>query len=209
MANFPFPFWKISVQKQLGAWSFGILVEDSDTGGPRSVDVRMECLFAYQFWYWELILDIENLWGGGRKHFLLIFFSGSTFNIGGWGLMRLVLYTSLKLQIPCTYSLPTPHIYRTSKRRPIWNSVEHLWWSYFTKIVNVLVVYFWKRAPSWIFDRIFDRILNANLPNNLLQLKEGLRRSFSPLELHKRILGSPYLLIHLIYTNNKENSSTT
>ena len=101
MANFRFPFWKISFQKQLGAWSFGILVEDSDTGGPRSVDVRMECLFAYQFWYWELC--IENLWGGGRKHFLLIFFSGSTFNIGGWGLMRLVLYTSLKLQIPCTY----------------------------------------------------------------------------------------------------------
>ena len=30
------------------------------------------------------------------------------------------------------------------------------------------VRYFCKRAPSCIFDRMFDRILNATLPNNLL-----------------------------------------
>ena len=28
--------------------------------------------------------------------------------------------------------------------------------------------YFCRRAPSCIFDRMFDRILNATLPNNLL-----------------------------------------
>ena len=30
------------------------------------------------------------------------------------------------------------------------------------------VGYFYRGAPSCIFDRIFDRILNATLPNNLL-----------------------------------------
>ena len=31
-----------------------------------------------------------------------------------------------------------------------------------------VVGYFRRRALSWIFDRMFDRILNATLPNNLL-----------------------------------------
>ena len=64
------------------------------------------------------------------------------------------------------------------------------------------VGYLRRRAPSCIFDSMFDRIINATLPNNLLQL-EGLRRSFPPLELPKGILDSPCLLIPLIYTNNK------
>ena len=60
-----------------------------------------------------------------------------------------------------------------------------------------------------MFDRVFDRILNATLPlNNLLCLEEGLRRSFPSLELCKGILDSPWLLILLIYTTNKKNSST-
>ena len=33
---------------------------------------------------------------------------------------------------------------------------------------------------------MFDRILNANLPNNLLYLAEGPRRSFSPLVVVKQ-----------------------
>ena len=70
------------------------------------------------------------------------------------------------------------------------------------------VDYFCRRASSYIFDRMFDRILNATLPNNLLQLEEGLRRNFPPLELDKGIFDSPCLLILLIYTSNKENSST-
>ena len=52
--------------------------------------------------------------------------------------MRLVLYISLQLQIPCTYSLPTLQIYSTSNQRRIWNPVEHMRWSYFAEIVNVL-----------------------------------------------------------------------
>ena len=66
-----------------------------------------------------------------------------------------------------------------------------------------------RRAPLCIFDRMFDRILNATLPKNLLWLEEGLRRMFPPLELYKGIFGSPCLLILLIYASNKENSSTT
>ena len=51
--------------------------------------------------------------------------------------MQLVLYISLQFQIPCTYSLPTLHIYSTSNQRRIWNPIEHLW-SLFAEIVNVL-----------------------------------------------------------------------
>ena len=68
--------------------------------------------------------------------------------------------------------------------------------------------YFCRRAPSSILDRIFDRVLNGTLPNNLVQLEEGLRRSFPPLEFHAGILDSPCLATLLIYTSNKENSST-
>ena len=72
-----------------------------------------------------------------------------------------------------------------------------------------VVGYFRRSAPSYIFDKIFDRILYAALPNNVLQLKEGLWRRFPPLELHKGILDSPCLLILLIYTSKEQNSSTT
>ena len=43
------------------------------------------------------------------------------------------------------------------------------------------VGYFCRRAPSCIFDKMFDWILNATRPNNLLNLEEGMRRSFPPL----------------------------
>ena len=71
---------------------------------------------------------------------LLIFSCGRAFNVGGWGLVRLILYTSLQLQIPCTYSLPTLHIYSTSNQRRVWNSVKHLRWSFFAEIVNALTL---------------------------------------------------------------------
>ena len=35
-------------------------------------DVRMEYLYACQFWYWELW--VENLWDGERKHYFVNFF---------------------------------------------------------------------------------------------------------------------------------------
>ena len=52
---------------------FVILVEDSDTGGPSSITVRMEFLFVFQFLYCELCL--ENRLGGGRKHYFVDFCS--------------------------------------------------------------------------------------------------------------------------------------
>ena len=45
--------------------------------------------------------------------------------------MQLVLYTNLRLQISCNYSLPTLHIYSISLWRHIWKPVEHLRWSFF------------------------------------------------------------------------------
>ena len=68
--------------------------------------------------------------GWKEGNILLIFFCRGTFNVGGSGLVRSVLCTSLRLHIPCTYSLPTPHIYSTSNQRHIS--------SFFTEIVNVL-----------------------------------------------------------------------
>ena len=52
--------------------------------------------------------------------------------------MQLVLYTSLRLQISCTRSLPTLHIYSTYNRRRIWNLVKHLQWSFFAEIGTLL-----------------------------------------------------------------------
>ena len=72
----------------------------------------------------------------------------------------------------------------------------------FVQIVNVsrpLAIF--AGAPSWMFDRILD----ATLSNNLLQLAEGLRRTFSSLGLHKVILDSPCFPILLIYTKHKTN----
>ena len=71
---------------------------------------------------------------------LLIFSCGRAFNVGGWGLVRLILYTSLQLQIPCTYSLPTLHIYSTSNRRRVWNPVKPRWWRFSAEIVNTLTL---------------------------------------------------------------------
>ena len=152
-ANYHFFFYKLSVQKQ-----WGMKFCDPCWGLLHRVDSRMEYLFAYQFWYWELW--VENLWGGERKHYFG--------NVGRWGLVRLVLYTSLHQS--CTYSLPTLHIYSTSNRRHIWNLVEHVHHELFCRnSQRVKVVgYFRRRAPSCIFDRMFDRILNGTLPNNLL-----------------------------------------
>ena len=45
--------------------------EDSDTGGPSSITVRMEYLRAFQYWYCELC--VENQWG--RKHCFVNFCS--------------------------------------------------------------------------------------------------------------------------------------
>ena len=81
----------------------------------------------------------------------------------------------------------TPHLQHLSNWKCIWNPVVHLLWI------------FCKRAPSWIC----DMIPNTNLSSNLLQLAEGLRRSFLSLELRKQTFNSPCLLVLLIYTKHK------
>ena len=130
---------------------------------------------------------------------MLIFFCGGDFNVGGQEYVQLVLYASLRLQIPCTYNLPTLYICSPFNRRRIWNPLKHLRWSF----LHVKAVgYFRRRAPAFICDRMFDRVLNATLPNNLSELEEGLMRSFPLLELHKGILDSLCLLIFLINTNS-------
>ena len=55
------------------AQNFDILIEGSDT----SITVKMEYLFAFQFWFCELC--VECRWGGGRKHCFVNFRF-----FGGW-----------------------------------------------------------------------------------------------------------------------------
>ena len=78
------------------------------------------------------------------------------------------LYTSQLLQIPCTSSPPTNHLYNTYSRRHIWNQAKHVQRGHFCKYSQPVktVGYFRREAPSWIR----DRILNTTLPNNLFPL---------------------------------------
>ena len=95
----------------------------------------------------------------------------------------------------------TPYLQHLSNRRRIWNPMEYLRWSVFAEIVDIFrpLAIFCRRASSWMFHRILD----ATLFSNLLQLAEGLSRTFSSLGLHNRILGPPCLLMFLIYTKHK------
>ena len=61
-----------------GSINFQILVEDSGTGDPCLITVRMECLFGFQFWYCELC--VKNWWGESRKHYFVNFCFVKVFN---------------------------------------------------------------------------------------------------------------------------------
>ena len=61
---------------------------------------------------------------------------------------------------------------------------------------------FRRKAPS----QMIDRVLDMPLLNDLLQLTEGLRRSFPTLGLGKGILDSRSLVIPLINTKNKKKT---
>ena len=166
----------------MGAWKFVILLENSDTGGPSLVVVSMEYLFSYQFWYGELW--IENLWGGERKRYFVNFSLRRCFwcrwvRVGAVGFIHQSAVTN-------SMHLQSLHIYSTSNRMRIWNPVKHLLWRFIRRNSQRVkaVGYFRRKAPSCIFNRMFDRVLNGTLPNNLLNLEEGLRRSFPPVELH-------------------------
>ena len=64
--SFQFSFYEIRIGKQRGI-KFVILVELSDTGGPFSITVTIEYLFALQLWCCGL--SVRSQWGGGKKHY--------------------------------------------------------------------------------------------------------------------------------------------
>ena len=72
--------------ESVGAYNFEIIADDSYTGGPSSFTVRMEYLFAFQFWYCKLC--VENPWwgeGGWQKALFCEFlFFGVALLAGGW-----------------------------------------------------------------------------------------------------------------------------
>ena len=100
------------------------------------------------------------------------------------------------------------------------NLVEHLWWSFFAEIVNVLKPLIRRRATWWMF----DRILNATLPRSEEKLSAvgvpqgNLGLPFAPnsLDLHQtqkqqdEILDSSRVFVSLSNTSNEniKNSST-
>ena len=57
--------WKLC-SESLRAWNFEILVEDSDTGGLSSTPVRIEWLFAFQFW------NVNFVWKTAEREVLLV-----------------------------------------------------------------------------------------------------------------------------------------
>ena len=82
VANFQFPLYIICIQNQWGV-DFEILSEDFDTSNPSSITVRIECLFAFQFWF--CVPCMKNHWGGGRQHYFVSFlFCGGALIISSW-----------------------------------------------------------------------------------------------------------------------------
>ena len=155
MANSHYLFCKISVQKQRWHEILWFLLRTPTLGVrvllPLGWNTCLPINFDIENFGWKTC-EVEK---GGI--ILLIFSCGGAFNVGWWGLVRLVLYNSLQLQILCTYSLPTLYIYSTSDRRRIWNPVEHLRWRFFAEIVNVLRV----EHLRW---RFFAEIVNVLRP---------------------------------------------
>ena len=136
MANSYFLFYKISVQRQRWYEILWFLLRTLTLEVRVYLPLRWNNCLPINF-------DIENFGCKTckvekRSIILLIFSCRGAFNVGGWGLVPLVLYTSVQLQTPCTHSLPTLHICSSSNRRSIWNSVEHLRRRDFAEIVNAL-----------------------------------------------------------------------
>ena len=68
-----------------GSLKFRDPVEDSNTGRPSSIIVRMEYLLTFQYWYCELC--VENQWREGRKHCFVNFFLWWCFNLWWMGVV--------------------------------------------------------------------------------------------------------------------------
>ena len=108
------------------------------------------------------------------------------------------LYNSLRLQIPCTFSPPTPHIHSTSGHIGIWNPVGSLWLDF---LRQQSICY-----GNWLFSQrscIVD-VWGSSKCNSVWG--EGFL-----LGLHRKILNSScslFLLIHTKYKHNKMKSWT-
>ena len=151
----------------MGTWNFVIVAEDSDTGGPSVVGAMMEYLFVYQCWYWELW--VENLWGGKGSIILLILSCRVLLmSVGeiwyGWFYLPVCSY---KFHAFTVYLHSTFTVLQCEVRLEFSRASAMEFFSRNSQRVKV-VGYFRRRPPSSIFDRMFDKILNAALPNNLL-----------------------------------------
>ena len=149
-------------------WKLVTLVENSDIEGPSLVAIWMEYFFAYQFWYWNLCW--KNLWGGERKRYLLIFSCRDAFNVGRWGLVQPSFiqqsWVTNSMHLQTTYS---PHLQYLQSEVHLESSQTSAVELFCGNSQGVKTVdYFRKRAPSCIFGSMFDKTLNATLPNNLL-----------------------------------------
>ena len=77
-SQFSIPVLLNLCSKSAGANIFEILVEYYDNGGLSSITVRMEYLFPFQFWYYELIVKTNE--GEADSIVLLIFVLWRYFN---------------------------------------------------------------------------------------------------------------------------------
>ena len=93
-----FLIYEICVQNHWDT-QFDILVGDSDTGGPSSITVRIECLFPFQFWYCEFCA--KNQWGRGRKHYFFNYCFERVLDLsvseGWWGSCNRIFWLSFPL----------------------------------------------------------------------------------------------------------------
>ena len=110
------------------------------------------------------------------------------------------LRTSLQLQIPCTWSLPTPHIYSTF---PIGGAFRMQSRSFFAETVDVF-------RPLAIFAEQLHRGCLTGFQMRFCPIIHysslacrSSEEKFPPLGLHQGILDPPCLLILLIYTKHK------
>ena len=65
--------------ESVGGTKFWDPFEDSETGSPSSVTVKMEYVFHFPNWYCEFC--VENQWGRGRKHRFVNFCSLAVFEL--------------------------------------------------------------------------------------------------------------------------------
>ena len=82
--------------ESVGGIKFWDPVEDSDTGGPISIPVMMEYVFAFQYWHCKLCS--KNRWGGSREHCFVNFCSlvvlASSVDERWWGGAKVLFRTS-------------------------------------------------------------------------------------------------------------------